>query len=958
MLHIHSCYEFGASLITVEGLAHSALEKGISYIALCDRRMHGIAKLFAEAERNQLLPIAGIEIDQKDKTRINIFARNIRGYLQLVAYQNERIRQDSLLDSEDTLKVFQCSVNDFSIKASNHPHSFFAVYPDTLETAPMQSIPKGLLLFFPPVVLLREEDKPLLDILTKVQPTAQDSENGIAYDNPTLWAGTAPIVDCGLETLQKILPLFEPYTLKRAIQFPLPPDWKSRMDQMDEEAMVRSCFSERSIFEKDSRYRNRLDKEMDILSKKGFFRYLLLVRDIVTVARQNDCWVGPGRGSAVSSLVVHLLGITYPDPVKEGLLFERFLSQDRFDEPDIDIDLEDTQRNHLFQLLADRYGKEHLCRITTYGTFGDKGLKRLLEWKSDQFTQEERTFIRRNGMKMIEKLPRNTSTHAAGVLVSEEDLLSILPMMPQKDLMVSQYDMGDLAELGYTKLDLLGLSTLSFLKQVGTPIESIPIDDPNLYSQIHPRNLCGIFQLDSSFGRSITDRFQPINLPETRALISLNRPGPIQSGMTERMLQMKAEDSDQKLPHPDLQEILGETFGLSIYQEQLMEILMRFGGFSGEEANQFRKKRISIDTEEGKKLYQRWVQNAEDNGLGREFAARWFSDMEHLSLYAFPKAHASAYVYLTLACVWAKKRDPALFYSHWIHQCASHPHDCFWVTQEALWNGLSVLPMDILSSDVYSRSEGNGVRLGLSLIPNLPMAWIRECIQLRTEPVPGEKLDFDGICRNTSTILSDSVLRSLTLSGALDALFGYHPTYSEVLSKYRRRQQEVKDLGNAIFGKAKQPSSFPPILEKTRFGNLVLDQMELFGFSPSLFPCSGLRFQPFTRDDSFRFFVRQISPEQSEPVFVSGIDQLRKNDFRIDPGERTVIFCGRKSGWIPLGTLDPLTKELSIGSSLTSAEWERISKAKEALQSAGVQRISVLVGTTRISIEWKPEQRR
>jgi len=953
LLHVHSCYELGISLITVEGLAHAALEKDLSYIALCDRRMHGIAKLFTEAERNQLLPIAGIEIEQKDKTRVNVFARNIRGYLQLVAYQNERYQLGSLLASEETLKVFQCPVNDFSSKASNHPHSYFAVYPDQVNTDPSQFIPINLLLFFPPVVLLREEDKLQLEILAKIQPTTKGTENGIAFENPIAWAGKNPIVDYGLETLQKILSLFEPYTLKRAIQYPLPPDWKSRVDQMDEEAMVRSCFSDRSLLKKDSRYQDRLEKEMDIFSKRGFFRYLLLVRDIVTVAKQNDCWVGPGRGSAVSSLVVHLLGITYPDPIKEGLLFERFLSHDRFDEPDIDIDFEDTQRNHLFLLLADRYGKDHLCRIITFGTFGDKGLKHLLEWKSDQFSQEERSFIRNNGIKMIAKLPRNTSTHAAGLLFSEEDLLSILPMMRQKDLMVSQYDMGDLAELGYTKLDLLGLSTLSFLKRVETPIESIPIDDPDLYSRIHPRNLCGIFQLDSSFGRSITDRFQPINLQETRALISLNRPGPIQSGMTERMLQMKENQSGQKLPHPDLQEILGETFGLPIYQEQLMEILMRFGGFSGKEANQFRKKRISKDTEEWKRLYHQWIQNAGENGLDREYAERMFADMDHLALYAFPKAHASAYVYLTLACVWAKKRDPALFYSRWIHQCASQPHDCFWVMQEAFYNGLSVLPMDVLRSDALCLPEGNGVRLGLSLIPNLPLSWIRECIQLRSDTLSGAKRGFEGICRNASTLLSDAVLRSLALSGALDALFGYHPSCSEVLSLYHRYQQEVKDLGNEIFGKAKQPNSFPKKTEKKQSANLILDQMELFGFSPSLFPYSGLKFQPFSRDDSFRFFVMQNSPEQSEPVFVSGIEQLKKNEFRGDPGEKTIVFCGWRSGWMPLGMFLPSTKELLIEDSLTPGEWERISKAKEALQSVGVQIISVTVGTTRIHVEWQ-----
>lgn len=950
MLHVHSCYQFGVSLIQVDELVKAAIRSEMGYVALCDTKMHGIAKLFRLAEQSHLLPIAGIEIVDDSGTRISLFARNFEGYKQLTAYQNGMLDKDPLLTSTSVLKVYQCHPEKFNSHDRQLPHTYLAVHPD--EPWIDHAFPElsASFLFFPPAVMLDDQERGLLEILRKIHPPIAEEPKGVSYTHPDRLKTANPTIIKSIENLETAVMGFEPYTLSRKVMLPLPPKWRAQYKDGQEESLVRASLAEAPPEGLLPEYHHRVEEEMNLLAKKGFLRLLLLVQDIVSLAREINCWVGPGRGSSVSSLVAHLMGITFPDPVKEGLLFERFISDDREDDPDIDIDFEDASRDRLFDQLRERYGKEGLCRIVTFGSFGHKGLQRLLEWKETVLTPEDKARLSNDAMKRLASLPKNTSTHAAGLVFSEDNLFDTLPMTDHQGFPVSQYDMDDLAYCGYTKIDLLGLSTLGFLKALNTRVEEIPIDDLELYSQIHPRNLIGIFQLDSHQGRMITDRFQPKSLEDTRILISLNRPGPIQSGVTEQMLQMAMSDRTPALSHPLLESILGETLGLPVYQEQVMQMLMRFGGFSGAEANRLRKT-LSVSAEKMQDAKTRWMKHAQDQGLEESLAQNLFEQMRQFARYAFPKAHAAAYVYLTLACVWAKKRDPSLFYARWLNMSTHKPRESFWAVQEALQKGLRVMGPDLFESDDACTTAFEGIRFGLSMIPNLPTGWIREWISVRDALVRDNESVLAFMFQKMTTPLSEAALKSLVSSGALDQYLGYHPNMDQVRDWKRRYQDDVKELGSIIFGrKAREPEKPKKVITPTS-SSITLDQIDTFGYSPSLFPCAGLRFQPFLPESPFRFFAVIQQEKNGSFLLTSGLETISWEQGADQPQDGDLYLCIHVKKWKRIGKWDPLRRILKIDGASVFHDLKQIAQSIAYIARAGVRRIAFRYGQVSIELD-------
>ena len=442
----------------------------------------------------------------------------------------------------------------------------------------------------------------------------------------------------------------------------VPPKGKSLDEFMREisgknlERMLR----ENEIPEEDHEaYRERLNSELDTICKMGFSAYFLVVSDFIFHAKKNDIPVGPGRGSAAGSLVAYALGITAIDPIRHNLIFERFLNPERVSMPDIDVDFCGEHRDEVIRYVTEKYGADKVAQIGTFGTMSSKAVikdvgrvlglpyaevdrlsKMIPSFRGKVFSIEEavgkvkeiKDRLSDNKQlgevvelaKSLENMVRHSSTHAAGVVISNEPLADYIPLYKgSKNEIVTQFDMSSIEKLGYVKFDFLGLKTLTILDKAVKyvresqgkngkkfDLDKIPLDDPKVYSLLCEGATMGIFQVESSGMKDLLARLQPTEFEDITAALALYRPGPLDSGMAEEFTKRK-NGRKVDFPHPALQEILGETYGLFVYQEQIMQTASELAGFTMGEADLLRRAMGKKKSSEMRAQRKRFLTGAE-----------------------------------------------------------------------------------------------------------------------------------------------------------------------------------------------------------------------------------------------------------------------------------------------------------------------------------------------------------
>jgi DNA polymerase-3 subunit alpha len=582
-------------------------------------------------------------------------------------------------------------------------------------------------------------------------------------------------------------------------------------------------------------YEQRLERELAIIRQMKFSGYFLIVWDFIRYAKERDIPVGPGRGSAAGSLVSYALGITDLDPLQHELLFERFLNPERVSMPDIDIDFCMNRRGEVIDYVTRKYGRDNVAQIITFGTMAAKAaikdvgramdipygdVDRIAKMVPNQLNitldhaieesppmreaYEKDTQVREllNTAQKLEGLVRNAGVHAAGVVISPRPLTELVPLHKTKnDEIVTAFDMVAIEKMGLLKMDFLGLTTLTILTDTlkliqqtrGTPIrlEQIPLEDSETYEKVfHTGLTSGVFQFESHGMRDVLRRYRPNSIEDLTALNALYRPGPIQGGMIDDFLDRKHGRKKIEYELPELQEILEETLGVIVYQEQVMQIANRLAGYSLGEADLLRRAMGKKKPEEMAQQRERFIEGAVQRKYPSRKIEKIFDLMAQFAGYGFNKSHSAAYALLAYHTAYLKTHYPVEFMAALLTSVTGSTDNVVKYTNECREIGIPVEAPDINVSDANFTPHGEAIRFGLAAVKNVGGNAIESIIAARKEL--GRFRSIFEFCEHVDLrLLNKRVLESLIKSGAMDSL-GRRAQLMEVLDKAIERAQKTQ----------------------------------------------------------------------------------------------------------------------------------------------------------------------
>ncbi len=590
----------------------------------------------------------------------------------------------------------------------------------------------------------------------------------------------------------------------------------------------------------------RLNYELDIIKKTGFASYFLIVQDFVNWAKQNGIVVGPGRGSAAGSIVSYILNITNVDPLKYDLIFERFLNPERISMPDIDLDFTDTRRDEVIDYVAKKYGRDHVAQIITFGTMAARAairdVGRVLDYpyafcdklaklvpfgltleEALKNSEELKEIYNRNAdakniidpAKKLEGVARHVSKHACGVVITRENLEQYVPtqydVSGREKTIITQYEMHAIEDLGLLKMDFLGLRNLTIIERTlklikyrynkEIDIDEIPLDDAKTFKLLQKAETTGVFQLESAGMQRYLKQLKPTSFEDIIAMVSLYRPGPM-----ELIPDYIAGKHGMKIPyyiHPKLKPILDKTFGIAIYQEQILQIARDLAGFSFSEADVLRKavgKKIPQLLREQK---EKFIEGCIKNKILKEMAENVFAFIEPFAGYGFNRSHATCYATIAYQTAYLKANYPTEFIAALL---IAHKDDTDRIAievEEAKKIGINVLPPDINESyKNFTVIDKKNIRFGLSAIKNLGEGIVKTVIEEREENGHFQGIE-NFLGRIDSKDLNKKSLESLIKSGTLDQFEERNKLLNsiDILLEFVRRKQKDNHNGQTnLFG--------------------------------------------------------------------------------------------------------------------------------------------------------------
>ncbi len=582
-------------------------------------------------------------------------------------------------------------------------------------------------------------------------------------------------------------------------------------------------------------YEQRLTSEIQMIQKMRFAGYFLIVWDFIRYARAQEVPVGPGRGSAAGSLVGYALQITDVDPLQYDLLFERFLNPERVSMPDIDIDFCMRRRGEVIDYVRRTYGEKNVAQIITFGTMAAKAvlkdagraldmpygevdkiakmipttlnieledaLKQTPQLESLRKTDERVKELVEVALR-LEGLARHASTHAAGVVISPQPLTEIVPLYKSnKDEITTQYDMNALERIGLLKMDFLGLTTLTVLddavrlvqqnRGVTLDLPALPLDDKATYDLFSRGDTTGIFQFESHGMRDILKRYQPTRLEDLTALNALYRPGPIQGGMIDDFIARKHGKKKVTYDLPELEEFLAETWGVIVYQEQVMQIANKLAGFSLGDADLLRRAMGKKKPEEMAAQREKFLVGCQARKVPAKKAEKMFDLMAEFAGYGFNKSHSCAYALLAYQTAWLKTHYPVEFVAAMLTSETGNTDKVVKYINEARSMGITVLPPDVNSSDLNFTPVGDSIRFGLAAIKNVGENTVKGILAARE--TLGRFTSFFEFCESVDArLLNKRVLESLVRAGALDGLGAHRAQMIAVIDRAVERAQKVQ----------------------------------------------------------------------------------------------------------------------------------------------------------------------
>lgn len=584
----------------------------------------------------------------------------------------------------------------------------------------------------------------------------------------------------------------------------------------------------------------RLDYEINMIEMMGYVDYFLIVWDFIKYSKDNNIMVGPGRGSAAGSLVAYSMKITNIDPLKYNLIFERFLNPERISMPDIDIDFCYERREEVIEYVKNKYGHEKVAQIITFGTMAARGsirdvgralnftyaevdsiakkvpmnigmtISKALEINkelSDLYSSDAKVKKLIDLALKVEGMPRHSSTHAAGVLISKESVTEYVPLSRNKDIITTQFNMVELEELGLLKMDFLGLRTLTVIRDaidlikknhnIKIDFSNCQYDDSNVYEMFANADTLGIFQFESAGMRAFLKELKPTEFENIAAANALYRPGPM--GQIPTYIKNKLNSSNVNYLHEKLEPILNVTYGCMVYQEQVMQIVRDIGGFTMGRSDLLRramgKKKMEVMLEERKNfIYGKTLENgnieilgAIRNGVDEKTANEIYDLMIEFAKYAFPKAHSVAYAALAYETAWLKYYYPVEFMAALMSSIMGNSQTVSLYIRECKRLNIDILPPDVNESESKFTVLNNKIRFGLSAVKNVGGNVINEIIKAREEK--GKFVGFNDFCQKVDmSVLNKRQIESLIKCGAFDFL---NYTRSSLMSIYEKTIDSV-----------------------------------------------------------------------------------------------------------------------------------------------------------------------
>ncbi len=684
----------------------------------------------------------------------------------------------------------------------------------------------------------REDAKPHDVLLCIQQQKVQTDTNRLRFDSDQFYLKTAEEMR---ETFREVpeacdatLEIADMCDLRLVYGEALPPDRRFHVPRfeppggMDRDAYLRRLVEEgarQRYGELTPAIRERIDHELRVITSMGFSGYFLIVWDLIRFARENGIRVGPGRGSAAGSVVSYALRITDLDPLRYGLIFERFLNPGRIQMPDIDMDFDERRRDEVIRYVASKYGSDHVAQIITFQTIkGKQGIRdaaRVLGFPASvgdrlckmyppavlgrehpidealrlspelgsayESEPEAREIV--DTARALEGLRREDSVHAAGVVIGDAPLVNYLPLKLSKDSrddsrrIVTQFDMHGVEKLGLLKMDFLGLRNLSVIEDtlahlrrrgIEVDIDHVPLDDPPVYEMLGRGDTTGVFQLEGAGMRSLIKQLAPDRFEDLMALVALYRPGPLNAGMHVEYAERKHGRKPVTYPHPDLEAILQGTHGIMVYQEQVMQIAVRMAGYSMAEADMLRQAMGKKIREKLMVHREKFIQGCTDSGYPDRLARDLFELMEPFADYGFNASHACAYGYVAYQTAYLKAHHPVEYMSAILTSVKDDKDRKPYYLNACRLMDLEVLPPDVNESELDFAPVASGepkIRYGLSAVRNVGAGAVQQIIEARR--AKGAFSGFADFCRKVDPgVLTKKVLESLILSGAFDSL-GY-----------------------------------------------------------------------------------------------------------------------------------------------------------------------------------------
>ena len=914
-----------SSLIKIDELIEYAKKKNIKSLTITDNKMYGAYHFYKKCVENDIKPIIGLEVIVEDN-KIVIYAKNYNGYKNLLKLSSlELINIDNLNKyNNDLICIIPFEYKNIYNELKKIYKEIFIGYKNIEEEA---QISNENSIYMNEILYLEQQDNIYLRYLKSIKEGIPVKHIEEIYDNNLkLFEEIKNKYPKYLENNYKINELCN---LKIEYEKDLLPKYPCPNNMNSFEYLKKLCIEGlKKIFGQTANkiYIDRLKYELEIINKMGFCNYFLIVWDYVKYAKENNILVGPGRGSAAGSLVSYVLNITTIDPIKYNLFFERFLNPERITMPDIDIDFEYTRRQEVVDYCINKYGIKNVAPIITFGTLGAKQALRdvgksleiplttidhlcnLIDSKKDLKTNYKENKRIQNSLNTeeillklykiatkLEGLKRHTSIHAAGIVMCDKPLDEVIPLEKNNDLYITAYSMEYLEEQGLLKMDFLALKNLTLindiLKEINVNFDEIEINDKKTIELFTKGQTNGIFQFESAGMINFLNKFKPNSFEEIIASIALYRPGPMDN--IDTYIKRKRNIEPVKYIVEELKPILKSTYGIIVYQEQIMQIANVMADYSLGEADVLRramsKKKEEILLKEKEKFIKRSIKK----GFNKETSEEVYNLILKFASYGFNRAHSVAYAMISYKIAYLKVHYPQIFMKHLLNTNIGSETKTKEYIYECKLNNVNILKSDINISDKKYKIENNYLICPLTNIKGIGIQTVNNIIEKRTKPFI-DIFDFIKRCND----INKKTLENLILAGCFENLNYNKKTLIENLEKI---------LNYSELGELLEDQEYIPIIEEYPEYDkkyLMKKELEIFGFYLSNHPITEYKhkYKTINITDIPNYFdkiidiivyvdrVKEIETKKGEKMaFITGSDEIHSIDIALFPKTYTEI---------------------------------------------------------------------